>query len=178
MQLSGHIEGLLYMGHQLQLQKLLERLHMVIFKCSTLAGSVLRGKLHLVFSDRVLAAALGPGSSSTVVRNAYISSVPAQPCGLEDCVGVRQLLRPVGSMRLDEDDILHFTARVKGSALFGHDTSEEPVEVCLSLTGEDGVEMRIDGGPWFRLQLLLGTLSQAALTLRPWWHLQALREAS
>jgi hypothetical protein len=106
-----------------------------------------------VFSDRVLSAALGT-SSSNLVRNAYISSVLAQPCNTDDTFGGRQLLQPLGTPMLVDRD-LQFTAQVKEPSFFGFDTFKDEVDVCLSLFKGDAT-ISFNQGPAFRLGLLLG----------------------
>jgi hypothetical protein len=153
--LSAQIEALLYIGHKLQLQRLLQLMHIFIFKCFTLPNGILQSKLHMVFSDRVLSAALGT-SSSNLVRNAYISSVLAPPC---DTFGGRQLLQPLGAPKLVGKD-LQFKALVKDPSFFGYNTYEGEVDVRLSLfnsdLGKGGATISFDQGPAFRLRLLLG----------------------
>ena len=79
-QVAQQLSLLLQMAHVLHLQALLDVLHSFILR-NVLPGTsyLLTGSTGLVFTDAVLDAALG---SSTLSKEAYVSSVMSQPCSL------------------------------------------------------------------------------------------------
>jgi hypothetical protein len=79
-QVAQQLSLLLQMAHVLHLQALLDVLHSFIQR-NVLPGTsyLLTGSTGLVFTDAVLDAALG---SSTLSKEAYVSSVMSQPCSL------------------------------------------------------------------------------------------------
>jgi hypothetical protein len=100
---AQQLEALLYYAHSMQLRQLVQKLHAFISSnASNTAGTaLLHGVLGVVFSDRVVTAALGPvaaaaGSSPADTRRAWISSVLTQPCGVAPgMLSPQQLLGPL-----------------------------------------------------------------------------------
>lgn len=93
---AEQLEALLYQAHAMRLQPLIQRLHCFIASNTDIADglSVLHGVLGLVFTERVMAAALGPAAAPEPCK-AWISSVLTQRCGLvPDTYWSQQLLKP------------------------------------------------------------------------------------
>jgi hypothetical protein len=96
-QVANQLSPLLQLAHLLHLQPLLDVLHQfVFFNNGEPGGHRLLSALasESVFTDAVLQAAQG---SSTLGKEAYVSSVLSQPCSLTPgVVGHSSLLRPPG----------------------------------------------------------------------------------
>jgi hypothetical protein len=125
----------------------------------------------LVFSDAVLEAALG---SSTLSKEAYISSVLSQPCSLTPgSVGHSSLLEPVGPRTYDTDkDVLKFNAQLLQDFADARSGDLVRVELDLFGTGDIGqqgtVTIRSTSRPQrmdLPVQLLLGSTIPCAASL-------------
>jgi hypothetical protein len=101
-QLVTQTEALLYVGHMLQLPELLRTVHSFIFKCHVLDDGALEGALSGVFTERVLAAAVG---SSRLSRDAYVTSVLTQPCSAHGEAGLHRLLKVVQHPHYDSEEM-------------------------------------------------------------------------
>lgn len=119
-ELAAQTEALLVTAHKLQLHTLIQHLQRFIF--SNLAprhddgGSLFCGVGHLLFTDRLLDAALG---SSTMSKGQYISSVLA--CGaVEEQPARASALQPIASSLqiCDVSRLINFDARL-GAPLLG-----------------------------------------------------------
>lgn len=158
--LSEQVEGLLFVAHRLQLGKLLELLHAFVFRGFTLDGAVLESYLHLVFTDRVMAAAVG-SSSSSAAKNAYLSSVLSQACSCVsgtggEFLGVRELLEVIGNPSYHESDrCLTFRARLLQPLLDLGSGDKVSVELSLFSQGRQTIRFG-EHGPTLPVQLLLG----------------------
>jgi hypothetical protein len=170
-QVAKQTAALLYRSHVLRLQPLLTVLHQFIRHNTWINGTrLLSGVMGLVFSDEVLEAALG---SSTLSKEAYISSVLSQPCSLTPgSTGHSSLLEPVGPRTYDTDkDVLKFDAQLLQD--FADARSGDLVRVELDLFGTGDIKQgmitirstsrsqRVD----FPVQLLLGSTIPCAATL-------------
>jgi hypothetical protein len=108
-QVAKQLSALLLLGHVLRLQPLLKVLHQFLLLNST---RVLSGVIGLVFNDAVLEAAL---CSSTLNKEAYVSSVLSQPCSLKSGKGGHSmtLFKPIGSAICDAStNALRFDAEL------------------------------------------------------------------
>jgi hypothetical protein len=136
-QVAKQTAALLRLAHLLRLKQLLDVLHQFLLLNARPPGGacLLSGVAGLVFSDRVLKAALG---SSTLSKKAYISSVMSQPCSLTpDKLGYSSLLKPVGPRSYDTDkDVLEFDAQLLGE--FAGGRAGDAVRVKLDLFGATG----------------------------------------
>lgn len=99
-EVAGQVEGLLFVAHKVQLQRLLETVHMFVFGCHATTNGLLGGCLHYEFSERVVTAAVGSNSSITSQR-AYLASVLTRPCGMQCTLGIGHLIKLVGSASFD-----------------------------------------------------------------------------
>jgi hypothetical protein len=152
-QMATQIEGLLYVGHMVQLPSLLQTVHGFIFRSHILNFGILRGKLHRVFTDRVLAAAVG---SSQPSRDAYITSVLTHPCSAHGDAGLQRLLKGAQKARFDKDDReLCWDAKL-AKDFFGCAAGSQ-VNVKLDLLSDEGPAICFgEDGPWLQAQILLG----------------------
>lgn len=160
-QVAQQVGLLLHMAHVVQLQALTQALHSFVLWNTRKQSSLLWGVLQLVFTDAVLAAAVG----STTQTAAYINSVLARPFSvMETRTGEPSLLKPLGTIEATDDGQLEFEAQllqdVAGSK------AGDTVSVLLDLFDPDGGYMNIsidDHTPvGLSAQLLVGhtTLSQ------------------
>jgi hypothetical protein len=132
-QVAKQLSALLQLAHALRLQPLLNTLHDFLLHNIKPGGPfLLSGVVGLVFSDAVLEAALG---SSTLSKEAYISSVLSQPCSLTPgAVGHASLLKPTGSPQYDPiTSSLVFDAQLLQD--FAGGKVGDSVKVTLSLFG-------------------------------------------
>jgi hypothetical protein len=170
-QVAKQAAALLQSAHVLRLQSVLDLLHQFLIP-NTWAGChrLLSDVAGLVFTDAVLEAALG---SSTLSKEAYISSVLSQPCSLAPGKrGYSSLLKPVGPKRFDpEKELLMFDAQLLQD--FAGAKAGDTVKVALDLFGkgydgdEPGIKVVAAAGESFvtlPLQLWLGhSFNEAAL---------------
>jgi hypothetical protein len=130
---AQQLSALLQLAHMLRLQQLLDVLHQFILR-NVWPGAprLLSSVMGLVFSDAVLEAALG---SSTLSKEAYISSMLSQPCSLTPgAVGHSSLLKPVGPRSYDTStDVLVFDAELLQD--FAGGRAGDTVKVTLDLLG-------------------------------------------
>ena len=159
-QVAAQTAALLYVAHVLHLHPLLDALHRFIRLSTWSQLSIFAGHLHEVFPDAVVEAALG---SSTVSKEAYISSVLTQPCSLVDTrLSSQGLFQPVGKFNIDA-----FTGAVTVQAHMLRDfagaKAGQQANVTLDLFNEDGLAFGLhlaDKKPssnlWFAARLLLG----------------------
>ena len=170
-QVAKQTAALLYKAHVLRLQPLLTVLHQFIRLNTWMGGTrLLSGVMGLVFSDAVLEAALG---SSTLSKEAYISSVLSQPCSLTPgSAGHSSLLEPVGPRTYDTDkDVLKFNAQLLQD--FADARSGDLVRVELDLFGtgvikQGTITIRSTSRPQrvdLPVQLLLGSTIPCAACL-------------
>ena len=133
LQVANQTAALLRLAHVLRLQPLLDVLHQFIRHNVWPGGTrMLNGVMGLVFTDTVLEAALG---SSTVSKEAYVSSVLAQSCSLTPGqAGYTSLLKPVGPITTDANtNILRFDAQLLRD--FAGARAGDTVKVVLDLFG-------------------------------------------
>jgi hypothetical protein len=109
-QVAKQLSALLLLGHVLRLQPLLKVLHQFLLLNAD-SPRVLSGVIGLVFYDAVLEAAL---CSSTLNKEAYISSVLSQPCSLISGKGGHSmtLFKPIGSICDVSTNALRFGAEL------------------------------------------------------------------
>ena len=163
-QVAKQLSALLRLAHALRLQPLLDVLHRFLMTNCGLPSHrlLLSGVTGLVFSDAVFEAALG---SSTLSKEAYISTVMSLPCSLTpDVVGHGSLLKPVGEPRyLADEKVLAFYAQLLRDFLEGK--AGATVKVHLNLfSGVIKLQLAPESG-FLQLpaQLLLGrTFSEGA----------------
>jgi hypothetical protein len=158
-QVAAQTAALLHVAHVLHLQPLLDALHRFI-KLSTWAQlGIFAGVLNGVFTDVVLEAALG---SSTVSKEAYISSVLTQPCSLVDShLSSQGIFKPLGEFQINPT-----SGRVVVTAQmlrdFGSAKAGQTVQVTLDLFRTDGMALHLhlldgpDNKMWLAGRLLLG----------------------
>ena len=112
-QVAQQLSTLLRLGHMLCPQPLLYVLHSFLSIDAQPSGGrqrLLAGVMGLVFTDAVWEAALG---SSSISKEAYISSVLSQPCSsTPGRTGHNSLLKPVGPRVYDHTDTLRFDAEL------------------------------------------------------------------
>jgi hypothetical protein len=134
-QVAKQLAALLQLAHVLRLQPLLDVLHGFI-TCNARPGHpyLLSGVMSLVFTDMVLQTALG--SSSTLSKEAYVSSVLSEPCSLSPGeIGHSSLLKPVGPRTYDTfSDLLVFDAVLLRD--FAGAKAGDTVKVTLDLFGK------------------------------------------
>jgi hypothetical protein len=152
-QVASQTAALLYVGHRLQLPQLLQTLHSFVFRCHVLPDGIFNAYVPEVFTERVLAAAVG---SNQLSRDTYVTSVLTQPCSAHGGVGLHQLLRSVQNPQFcssrrelcwDAQLAEDFFGCVEGSELY----------VQLDMLGPRAPAIRFgEDGPWLRAQILLG----------------------
>lgn len=160
-QVAEQTAALLEVAHVLHLQPLIDALHRFIRMSTWLQNSIFAGMLDQLFNDAVLEAALG---SSTVRKEAYISSALTQPCSLvSSALSSQGLLKPVGEFKVASD-----TGKVYVQAQllrdFAGGKAGQTVHAALDLFAEDGLALGLqlqldDQEPaqvWFAARLLLG----------------------
>jgi hypothetical protein len=155
-----------------RLQPLLDVLHLFIMT-NTREGCrdcLLCGVVGLVFSDAVLEAALG---SSTLSKEAYISSVLSQPCSLTPgAVGHSSVLKPVGDpIYFETSKVLMFDAQLLRDFVGGKggDTVEVTLDLFGHACGEGLIRFQLPKGSSavaLPVQLLLGHSVSNADTLQ------------
>jgi hypothetical protein len=135
-QVAAQTAALLLVAHVLHLQPLVDAVHRFIRLSTWSQMSIFAGHLPEVFPDAVVEAALG---SSTVSREAYISSVLTQPCSLVDTrLSSQGLFQPVGKFI----DAFTGTVTVQAHMLrdFAGAKAGQQANVTLDLFNEDGLQ--------------------------------------
>ena len=163
-QAAKQAAALLQLAHALRLQPLLDMLHQFILH-NVLPGGVrlLCGTMGFIFTDAVLEAAIG---SSTLSKEAYISSVLSHPCSLAPVeVGHTSLLKAIGTpVYHTSTKLLKFDAQLLRD--FAKGKAGDTVKVELDLFRKGKIKLQPVAGSTFVIlpaQLLLGySLSDAA----------------
>jgi hypothetical protein len=131
-QVAKQASALLQLAHVLRLQPLLDVMHGFLLHNVTKCASkrLLSGSAGLVFTDAVLEAALG---SSTLSKEAYVSSVMSQPCSLTPgAIGHSSIFKPVGPKSYDTvGDVLMFDAELLQDFAGGRAGDRVKVSLCL-----------------------------------------------
>jgi hypothetical protein len=114
-QVAAQTEQLLWLAYRLQLQPLVQCLHAFIRTCCLFDISLLRGRLDVVFTHRVLEA-IGV-SSLTCCKGAWINSVLCQDISFSDSIAGAALLQPVGAAAAERGQQIVFDAVLKSEIL-------------------------------------------------------------
>ena len=151
-QVAKQAAALLQLAHVLRLQPLLDMLLQFLLLNAQPPGGrgLLSGAAGLVFTDAVLEAALG---SSTLNKEAYISSVMSQPCSLSmgdspGGVAWQGLFKPTGTRTYtsgEDGDIVEFDAELLRD--FAGGRAGDTVRVILDLFGSEfgGITIVLEG---------------------------------
>lgn len=156
-QLASQLGALLHMAHVLQLQVLIDKLHaFIFFNTAVSKAPFLKGVLELVFIDLVLEAAMG---SSTISKEAWISSMLSQPCSFSaQAFCHNRLLKPLGAFTCDPTTgVQRFKAKLLQDFAGLHKGAE--VDVELDLFRRSCPDLRLSAGSkelCMSTQLLLG----------------------
>ena len=174
-QLAQQLSALLQLAHVQRLQPLLDVLHQFLLLNVFKPGGnrLLSGFAGVVFTDVVLEAALG---SSTLSKEAYVSSILSQPCSLSpNLSGYGNLLKPVGP-RIYESmtDTLKFDAMLLRD--FAGSRAGDTVTVQVNLFGPGSMGgslwLKRAGTPetqrliWLPAQLVIGRAFSDAAALK------------
>jgi hypothetical protein len=146
-QVAQQLGSLLHMAHVTQLQPLIQALHSFVLWNTRKKISLLWGVMQLVFSDAVLAAAVG----SSCLTDGYMNSVLTQPINVTGTSGQLSMLKPLGTIEADEDGTLDFDAQllqdVAGSK------AGDTVSVTLDLFHGEGGYMNLCVGDQMAVEL-------------------------
>ena len=174
-QVAKQLAALLQLAHVLHLQPLLNLLHQFLMLNADMPREtgLLSGVMGLVFSDAVFEAALG---SSTLSKEAYVSSVLSQPCSLSP-IGDSSLLKPVGVPTYKADTkVLVFDAELRQDFVGAKAGVKVKVTLDLFGAGQARLDLQTGEGPTFvdlPARLLLGrcypdaAALEALLTVTP-----------
>jgi hypothetical protein len=166
-QVAKQLSALLQLAHVLRLQPLLDVLHRFIkLNVQGFGTPLLSGVTGSVFSDAVFESALG---SSTLSKEAYVSSVLSQPCSLTPgSVGINSLLKPIGRAPTADAFCHMYDAELLQDFAGGRAGDTVSVTVALDPTCRDygGGAMRIwladrssaAGSVFLPVQLLVGQM--------------------
>lgn len=146
----------MYIAHKLRLQPLSEVLHTFLHKNCFVSSSIglkglLVGQLGLVFSDRVLDAAMG---SSSMTKQDWVRSILTRPCGfVGGVVGQNHLLEPA----LDSVELIGLTLRFSAKLLedFAGSRRGTQVDVDIDLFNTEGPVMWVGSVP-MPVQMCIG----------------------
>jgi hypothetical protein len=152
-QVATQTEALLYVGHLLQQSQLLQTVHGFVFRSHVLVDGIFRANVAKVFTERVLAAAVG---SNQLSRDAYVTSVLTHPCSAHGKTGLHQLLKGVQNPRYDNaSEELRWDAQLAGDFFGVAAGSQANVQLDVLSSGGPVIKFA-EAGPWLRVQILLG----------------------
>jgi hypothetical protein len=153
-QVAQQLGSLLHMAHVTQLQPLIQALHSFVLWNTRMKISLLWGVTQLVFSDAVLAAAVGSSS----LTDGYINSVLTQPISVTGTSGQLGLLKPLSTFEADENGGLDFDAQLLQD--LAGSKAGDTVSVELDLFNPEGGFMNLcvgnQTGVHLPVQLLMG----------------------
>ena len=169
-QVAKQLSALLQLAHVLRLQPLLDVLHsFILLNVNGFGKPLLSGVAGAVFSDAVVEAALG---SSTLGKEAYVSSVLAQPCSLAPGrVGLNRLLKPVGNAPKAEAFMHMYDAELLQDFAGGRAGDTVSVALALTCVGVDAIRIwsadrsSDTGSVLLPMQLLIGQMFADAAAL-------------
>jgi hypothetical protein len=146
-------EALMYIGHKLKLQPLIQTMHVFLQKhCvfSSTTDGLLLGRLGLVLSDRVVDAAMG---STTMTKQEWVHSILTKPGGFSGTYGSSPFLEPDLSSVKFKNLTLYFAATL--SKDFAGSREGATVDVKVKLFDQETPEMFIGAVP-VPVQLCIG----------------------